>query len=127
MRVTRLIREYVEREVRAKFEPKIQAISDDYKKEQNEMVELINARVKAFREECVKMLTDAGFDKPRGRFVYDISCYEIHKESVEKEIQKKRNELAAQERETIDSILIGLELGETTKDEIKELIAAVEV
>lgn len=127
MRVTKLIREYVEREVSAKFDPKFQALTEDFRREQDEMVKLLNERISAFREECIKTLTDAGFDPPKDRLVYDVSYYDIHKESAEKEIQKKRNELQSKKQEAIDSILIGLEIGEATKDDLKGLIAAVEV
>lgn len=127
MRVTKLIREYVEREVSAKFESKISTITANYRKEQDDMIERLNERVKTTEEECIKMLTDAGFDVPRGNLIGRVGRFSVTKETAEEEVREKREEMRKKKREAIDSILIGLEIGETTKDDLMGLIAAVEV
>ena len=126
MRVTKVIKEYVEREVYAKFQPKLDAIGKEYKEEQDEL----NRRLSELRSEAearaCEIAASLGFERRSG--CYDkMHWANYQKKSVVEAIDTERKELTARRQEAIDNILIGLEIGETSKDELKDALDSVVV
>lgn len=121
MRVTKLIREYVEKSVNAVYEPKIKAIGVEYQvrkkilnKQLDDLIEQADANAK-------KMIADAGFEI-RYCGNYFIRDYgDVYIKELEDEIGVKRNALYAEMREKINDILLNLELG-ATRAELDEMI-----
>lgn len=127
MRVTKLIKEYVMEEVHAKYQKQIdkaiaEAISTQKEREFNEEVE-------AMRELWEQNFTDLMrkydiVDCFEGReHVRTSSCScNLHHKDIDKN-EKEVRKLKRQEVEAIQKILLNLELGGATLNELNEMIA----
>ena len=136
MRVTKVIREYVEREVAKKFEAAFKVaeeIGNPAVKEVREAIEAIadeaNERAIALAKE--KGVFDSnGYDESRIVLIayhnYDANRH-VTDTAVNKERGAKLAELRDKQKKAVEDILISLELGEATKNELRDLIEKVEV
>lgn len=128
MRVTKVIREYVEREIRAKFQPQLDEIGREYKAERD----VLNERLKELEEETEvrarEIAESLGFslNSWHSGVVSIRSGYFENREKSDRDM-RLRAEVETKRDEAIENILLNLELGETTKAELKGAIEAVEV
>lgn len=131
MRVTKVIREYVVREICAKFDQEIDKIGIEYRKQRDEL----DAKLKGVREkaeaEAYEIAKSMGFDYTESIWGRQ-NCIELYTYRFDKRDQcaaddEARRALEKRRQEAIDSVLLGLELGETTKSELKSAIDAVSV
>lgn len=130
MRVTKLIREYVEDSVRQKFKPEKEKVWKEY----NERIEDLRAEIQKIADEAnekaVAIAREAGFylDSP-----YDSSTLirmfdrYLGNREIEAELREKDREIRDRERDTVANVLLGLELGQTDKTELESVLAAIEV
>ena len=121
MRVTKLIREYVEKSVNAVYEPKIKAIGVEYQVRKKILYKQLDDLIEQADANAKKMIADAGFEI-RDCDNYFIRNYgDVCIKELEDEIGVKRNALYAEMREKINDILLNLELG-ATRAELDEMI-----
>ena len=117
MRVTKLVREYIEREVSKKFNEKdleLKQIQEKYEKSRLQFEkELKKIRTKADLE-VEKAIKNCGYIGSREKYV-EISTYSVQNPYYD-ELQRRKNELVKIKRDKIDEILITLELGGTRSD-----------
>ena len=121
MRVTKLIREYVEKSVNAVYEPKIKAIGVEYQVRKKILNKQLDDLIEQADASARKMITDAGFELRYNRDCFIQSCGDVFIKELEDENGAKRNALYAEMREKIDDILLNLELG-ATRAELDEMI-----
>ena len=121
MRVTKLIREYVEKSVKAVYEPKIKAVGTEYQARKEALKEQLEAFVEQADASAKKMIADAGFELRYNRSYYLQSYGEVCIQALEDENRAKRNALDTEMREKINDILLNLELG-ATRAELDEMI-----
>ena len=121
MRVTKLIREYVEKSVNAVYEPKIKAIGVEYQVRKKILNKQLDDLVEQADASARKMIADAGFELRYNRNHFIQSCGDVFIKELEDENGAKRNALYAEMREKIDDILLNLELG-ATRAELDEMI-----
>lgn len=121
MRVTKLIREYVEKSVNAVYEPKIKAIGVEYQVRKKILNKQLNDLIEQADASAIKMIEDAGFELRYNRNCFIQSCGDVFIKELEDENGAKRNALYAEMREKIDDILLNLELG-ATRAELDEMI-----
>ena len=131
MRVTKVIREYVEREICAKFDPEIDKIGAEYQKQRDELDAKLEGIMGKAEAEAYEIAKSMGFDYTKSGWGRR-GCIELYTNRFEKRDQcaadgEARRALEKRKREAIDSVLLGLELGETTKSELKSAIDAVSV
>lgn len=135
MRVTRVIREYVEKEVHAKAEAKRKEVSGDYedRKEKcmNEIDEFMTEvhRTVVFPQVSM-ILRKHGMDAiTEASFVDYAKCLRrtvpVQNKEEHEQIWKVRNELRNKENEVVQDLLINLELG-ANKNELKEMLESIE-
>ena len=138
MRVTRVIREFVEKEIEVKKYEKIKEIKGDYEEQKEKCRDEINDYMDAIIETtiypqvCV-LLRKYGMDVPPlekdRRYGYGNRCYvnhfvQVQKETEEERISKETYKLREEAEEKIKTILLDLELG-ANKNELKEMLESI--
>ncbi len=133
MRVTKVIREYVEREVSAKFDPKIAEVGKDYSREKEELERRLKVLCEETEHKALEIAKSMGFDYIVSRYGgHRSGAVSITPHAFENEAKGAANAaacaaLTSQKAKAIETILLNLELGETTKAELKSAIDAVKV
>ena len=123
MRVTKIIKEYVEETVNGIYNPIIENCSKDYSEKKNEVEEILEKMVDEFNAAAKKVIKEHGFtiDSWNGeeKHIINYTCNFGKKEYGS--ITDKRNELRDEKRRKIQDILVNLELG-GTKAELDEML-----
>lgn len=121
MRVTKLIREYVEKSVRAIYEPKIKAIDEECQARKEALKVRLDAFIEQIDTTVMKMFVDAGFEEIYSSKHYLQSYGNTYLYRIEKERIDKTVALTTEMREKVNDILLNLELG-ATRAELDEMI-----
>lgn len=126
MRVTKVIKDYIEEEVGNKFDPLIRQAEKEYSDEVTPTIEAARKVAEKANEDVKSILKNAGFEVNDDRTYISYSTFStaIHREKYDAKT-KRVNELRAKKREAINNIVLLLELGEATKNELKDILAAV--
>ena len=123
MRVTKIIREYVEEAVNGIYDPIIGNCSNDYSEKKNEVEEILEKMVNEFDTAAKKVIKEHGFTinswYGKEQHIVGYTCNFGDKEF--KSVADKRNELRDEKRRKIQDILVNLELG-GTKAELDEML-----
>ena len=129
MRVTKLIREYVEDSVREAYAPKINACDADYRKKTDEVNKILTKMAEEFDTAAKEVIKENGLS-------VDIEYYRGNKEATivsyrssfgNKEyaaVAKEIDALVGERNEKIKEILLTLELG-GTKAELDEMLKKI--
>ena len=136
MRVTRVIREYVEREVGKKFEPAFKAAEEIGNPAVKEVLDYVKTVVDDANKRIIEMAKSKGCFYDNGtpeEYISLVSAprYTLPSYIKDKDSDKERNdklfELCEKKKAAIEDILLSLELGEATKNELRDLIEKVTV
>lgn len=123
MRVTKIIREYVEETVNGIYDPIIRNCSNDYSEKKNEVEEILEKMVNELDVAAKKVIKEHGFTinswYGKEERIISHTCNFGKKEY--ESITDKRNELRDEKRRKIQDILVNLELG-GTKAELDEML-----
>ena len=123
MRVTKIIREYVEETVNGIYDPIIGNCSKDYSEKKNEVEDILEKMVDEFNVAAKKVIKEHGFTinswYGKEQHIVGYTCNFGDKEF--KSVADKRNELRDEKRRKIQDILVNLELG-GTKAELDEML-----
>lgn len=123
MRVTKIIKEYVEETVNGIYDPIIANCSKDYSIKKNEVEDILEKMVDEFNAAAKKVIKEHGFtiDSWSGeeKHIIGYTCNFGKKEF--ESVADKRNELRDEKRRKIQDILVNLELG-GTKAELDEML-----
>ena len=123
MRVTKIIKEYVEETINGIYDPIIGNCSKDYSEKKKEVENILEKMVDEFDTAAKKVIKEHGFtiDSWNGE-EYHIISYTCNFGKKEYDsIADKRNELRDEKRRKIQDILVNLELG-GTKAELDEML-----
>lgn len=128
MRVTKLIREYVESSVREMYAPKIDACGADYKKKMDEVNKTLAKMTEEFNSAAKEMIKKNGLSinirygtEEESRIINYTASFG-NKEYAP--INEKRRKLTVERDEKIKEILLTLELG-GTKAELDEMLKKI--
>ena len=123
MRVTKIIREYVEEAVNGIYDPIIGNCSKGYSEKKNEVEEILKKMVDEFDTAAKKVIKEHGFTIDSwNEKEYHIISYTCNFGKKEYDsIADKRNELRDEKRRKVQDILVNLELG-GTKAELDEML-----
>lgn len=129
MRVTKAIREYVEEEITKKYQAKRDAIGQEYETERklvDEKLDEILSEANAKAEEYLQSVRFVSMNyrthcNPFGR------SGRICQPETEDINAKERSLLDAKRNAKIKQVLFDLELGETTKAELKEVLDSITI
>lgn len=123
MRVTKIIKEYVEETVNGIYDPIIGNCSKDYSEKKNEVDEILEKMVNELDVAAKKVIKEHGFTinswYGKEQHIVGYTCNFGDKEY--KSVADKRNELRDEKRRKIQDILVNLELG-GTKAELDEML-----
>lgn len=123
MRVTKIIREYVEETINGIYDPIIENCSKDYSERKNEVEKILEKMVTEFDTAAKKVIKEHGFtiDTWNGKERQIAACVCNFGKKEYESIANKRNELRDEKRRKIQDILVNLELG-GTKAELDEML-----
>ena len=123
MRVTKIIREYVEETINGIYDPIIGNCSKDCSEKKNEVKEILEKMVNEFDAAAKKVIKEHGFTinswYGKEQHIIGYTCNFGDEEF--KSVSDKRNELRDEKRRKIQDILVNLELG-GTKAELDEML-----
>lgn len=126
MRVTKIIKEYIEREVDAKYQEKLKSIPNDYQEDYDKMIEEIRQYAKKCNEKAKDIARKYDMLEKEDYNIIEFRTYYLgnserqqNRRNIEQELKKERDNKVAQ-------IVLDLELGETTKKELNDVLANVE-
>ena len=125
MRVTGVIKDYITREVTKKYREKLDSIPNDYQEDYDKMIDEIQALVDETNVKARQIAEKYGMLKEKNYKIIDYSTYRLgdntrsdKRYALERELRKERDDKIAQ-------IILDLELGETTKKELNDVLANV--
>ena len=125
MRVTGVIKDYITREVTKKYREKLDSIPNDYQEDYDKMIDEIQALVDETNVKARQIAEKYGMLKEKNYNIIDYSTYRLgdntrsdKRYALERELRKERDDKIAQ-------IILDLELGETTKKELNDVLANV--
>lgn len=122
MRVTKVIKDYIEREINKKYLEKLNSIPNDYQEDYNKMIEEIGQ----YAEKCNEKAKDIArkYDMLEEED-YDIIEYRTYHLGNSERQQKRRDierELKKEKDDKIAQIILDLELGEVNKKELNDVL-----
>lgn len=129
MRVTRAIREFVEEEIRKKYDAAAAEIGKDYEAEKQKVMDVVTKIMYKAEGEALEYLKLVGFEPSyyyRSDHFFNISG-SMTKKGVEDRLFKERQELRNKCEKKIKQVLFDLEMGETEKAELKEVLDAITI
>ena len=125
MRVTGVIKDYITREVNKKYQEKLDSIPNDYQEYYNKMISDIEALVDETNIKARQIAEKYGMLKEKNYKIIDYNSYRLgdsersdKRYALVRELKQKRDDKIAQ-------IILDLELGETTKKELNDVLANV--
>ena len=126
MRVTKLIKNYIERRVDAIYQPKIEEVRADYNAQYDRLTKILDDLLDKVNQDAKNVLKDSGFIGGYGYNDNEEIFYrrDIHNNSWLDEIRKKENVIKKERNEKIEEIIITLELG-GTKAQLEEMLNAL--
>lgn len=124
MRVTKAIREYVEEQIKAKYDVKRNEVGKEYEAERKLVLDEIEKILDEANEKALEYLHSVGYESRS----WHEKCppFQINgritKEDVEQELNNERAEWNRKCAEKIRQVLFDLEMGETAKAELKDVL-----
>ncbi len=122
MRVTKVIKDYIEREINKKYQEKLNSIPNDYQEDYNKMIE----EIRQYAEKCNEKAKDIArkYDMLEEKD-YDIIEYRTYRLGNSERQQKRRDierELKKEKDNKIAQTILDLELGEVNKKELNDVL-----
>ena len=125
MRVTGVIKDYITREVTKKYQEKLDSIPNDYQEDYDMMISEIETLVDETNVKARQIAEKYGMLEEKNYNIIDYHTYRLGDDTrsdkryaLERELKKERDDKIAQ-------IILDLELGETTKKELNDILANV--
>lgn len=122
MRVTKVVKDYIEREINKKYQEKFNSIPNDYQEDYNKMIE----EIRQYAEKCNEKAKDIArkYDMLE-KEDYNIIDYRTYYLGNSERLQKRRDierELKKEKDDKIAQIILDLELGEVNKKELNDVL-----
>lgn len=122
MRVTKVIKDYIEREINKKYLEKLNSIPNDYQEDYNKMIE----EIRQYAEKCNEKAKDIArkYDMLEEED-YNIIEYRTYHLGNSERQQKRRDierELKKEKDDKIAQTILDLELGEVNKKELNDVL-----
>lgn len=125
MRVTGVIKDYITREVTKKYQEKLDSIPNDYQEDYDKMISEIETLVDETNVKARQIAEKYDMLEEKN---YDIISYKTYRLGNSTRRDKRYalvNELKKERDDKIAQIILDLELGETTKKELNDILANV--
>ncbi len=125
MRVTGIIKDYITSEVDKKYQEKIKNIPNEYEKQYNKCVEELNELEKESNKKAIEIAKKYNMCKKENNNFFNLSVYNLGNAELEKPYLEEKRRLRQEKDDKISQIILGLELGETNKKELTDILEKV--
>lgn len=125
MRVTGVIKDYITREVNKKYQEKLDSIPNDYQEDYDKMIDEIQALVDETNVKARQIAEKYGMLKEKNYDIIDYHTYRLGDSERSDKRYALVNKLRKERDDKIAQIILDLELGETTKKELNDVLANV--
>ena len=125
MRVTRVIKDYITREVNKKYREKLDSIPNDYQEDYDKMIDEIEALVDETNVKARQIAEKYGMLKEKNYDIIDYHTYRLGDSERSDKRYALVNKLKKERNDKIAQIILDLELGETTKKELNDVLSNV--
>ena len=125
MRVTGVIKDYITREVTKKYQEKLDSIPNDYQEDYDKMIDEIEALVDETNIKARQIAEKYGMLKEKNYDIIDYHTYRLGDSERSDKRYALVSELKKERDDKIAQIILDLELGETTKKELNDVLANV--
>ena len=125
MRVTGVIKDYITREVNKKYQEKLDSIPNDYQEDYDKMIDEIEALVDETNVKARQIAEKYGMLKEKNYKIIDYHTYRLGDDTRSDKRYALVRELKQERDDKIAQIILDLELGETTKKELNDVLANV--
>ena len=126
MRVTGVIKDYITREVNKKYQEKLDSIPNDYQEDYDKMISEIEALVDETNIKARQIAEKYGMLEEKNYKIIDYSTYRLGDDTRSDKRYALVRELKQKRDDKIAQIILDLELGETTKKELNDVLANVD-
>lgn len=126
MRVTTIIKDYIAREVGKKYLEKLNSIPNDYQEDYDKMVDELSTFAKECNEKAKNIARKYDMLEREDYTIIDYHTYHLGNEARRNKRKQLESELQIAKKDKIAQIILDLELGETTKKELTEVLSKVE-
>lgn len=124
MRVTKAIREYVEEQIKAKYNVKRNEVGKEYEAERESIASEVEKILNEANEKALTYLQSVGYENKSWR--ENVKPFQtngrVTKEDVEQQLKAERAEWDRKCSEKTKQVLFDLEMGETAKAELKDVL-----
>ena len=125
MRVTGVIKNYITREVVKKYQEKLDSIPNDYQEDYDKMISEIEVLVDETNVKARQIAEKYGMLKENNYKIIDYSTYRLGDDTRRDKRYALVRELKQKRDDKIAQIILDLELGETTKKELNDVLVNV--
>ena len=125
MRVTGVIKDYITREITKKYREKLDSIPNDYQEDYDKMISEIEALVDETNIKARQIAEKYGMLKEKNYKIIDYNTYRLGDSERSDKRYALVSELKKERDDKIAQIILDLELGETTKKELNDVLANV--
>lgn len=125
MRVTKVIKDYITREVNKKYQEKIDSIPNDYQKDFDKMIDEIQLLVDETNIKARQIAEKYGMLQEKNYNIIDYHTYRLGDDIRRDKMYNLKQELRKEKEDKIAQIILDLELGETTKKELNEVLSNI--
>ena len=122
MRVTKIIKEYIEREVNSKYQEKLKSIPNDYQKDYDKMIEEISQYVKKCNEKAKDIARKYDMLKKEDYNIIEYRTYYLGNNERQQKRRDIERELKKEKDNKIAQIILALELGEVNNKELNDIL-----
>jgi hypothetical protein len=126
MRVTGIIKDYITSEVDKKYQEKIKNIPNEYEKQYNKCVKELNELEKESNKKAIEIAKKYNMCEKENYNFFNLSVYHLGNDELEKPYLEEKRRLRQEKSDKIAQIILGLELGETNKKELTDILEKVE-
>lgn len=118
MRVSKIVKDYIVKEVKNKYSNKLKAIGTDYDIKEKEINDMIEEKMKEFEKELQTLIVEKGngfeFKPSWGNPI--LSCRMVSDGEERQRIREQRREMEKEIEGKYTNIILELELGGTKAD-----------
>ena len=125
MRVTGVIKDYITREVTKKYQEKLDSIPNDYQEDYDKMIDEIQTLVDETNDKARQIAEKYGMLQKKNDTIIDYRSYNLGDNKRSNKRYALTKALKKECDDKIAQIILDLELGETTKKELNDVLANV--
>ena len=126
MRVTGIIKDYITSEVDKKYQEKIKNIPNEYERQYNKCVKELESLEEEINKKAIEIVKKYDMCKDIDNKYFRLSTYRLGNDELEKPYLEEKRKLKQEKADKIAQIILGLELGETNKKELTDILEKVE-